>query len=42
MLELRVVIANDDQSLRFIFLMPCPQRGDHALAVNSAVCPHVY
>ena len=41
MVELRIVIANDDQTLVCIGLVPFPQRGNHSLAVNSTKGPHI-
>jgi hypothetical protein len=40
--ELRVVIANDDQALVFVLIVPFPQRGNYIPAVNSTEGPHVY
>ena len=40
--ELRIVIADDNQTFIFVCVVPFPQRGNYVLAVNSAKGPHVY
>ena len=39
--EFGKMVADDNESLIFVFIMPFPQRGNHVLAINSAKCPHV-
>jgi len=39
--ELWIVVADDDQALVFVFVVPLPQRGNYVLAVNSAKGPHL-
>ena len=39
--KLWIVIADDNQSNVFIFVVPFPQRGNYVLAVNSAIGPHL-
>ena len=39
--EFWVMIANDYQSLRRIFFMPAPQRGDHIDTIYSKKSPHL-
>ena len=39
--EFGVVIADDDQALLGIGVVPFPQRGNYVLAVNSTEGPHI-
>ena len=39
--KLRIVIADDDQALIFVFVVPFPQRGNYVPTVNSSKGPHV-
>ena len=38
--ELRIMIADDDESLVFILAVPFPQRGNYVLAIYSTERPH--
>ena len=39
--KLRIMIADDNESLVFIFVVPFPQRGNYMLTINSAKRPHL-
>jgi len=39
--KLRIVVANDDQTLAFVFVVPSPQRGNYVPAIDSTEGPHI-
>ena len=39
--KLRIMIADDDQTLVFVLVVPFPQRGNYVLAVYSTEGPHI-